>query len=136
VETMAKMLDAEVNKHTAFKIQFSGSGVFPNPKRPRVIWIGLQAPVELKTLQHRLEAAAAKLGYPVEKRSFSPHLTIGRVKPNINSTGIQKIEKALAETKIGSLGSTQVESVHLFKSDLKPTGAIYTQLHTTPLRKE
>ena len=136
VDMLTQMLNTEVSQHPAFKIQFGGSGVFPNPKRPRVIWIGLQAPAELGALQHGLEAATAKLGYPVEKRPFSPHLTIGRVKPNINSTGIQKIEKALAETKIGSLGSARINAVHLFKSDLKPTGAVYTKLHAAPLKNE
>ena len=129
------MLSVEVSQHPAFEIEFGGLGAFPNPKRPRVIWIGIQAPAGLEALQHGIEAAAATLGYPGEKRPFSPHLTIGRVKQNAGSAGMQKIRTALEETKVGSLGTAQVTAVHLFKSDLKPTGAVYTQALLCAARK-
>jgi 2'-5' RNA ligase len=134
VEMLAQMLSVEVSQHQAFQMGFEGLGAFPNPRQPRVIWIGIQAPASLEALQHGIEAAAATLGYPADKRPFSPHLTIGRVKQNVNSTGMQKIRTALEETQVGSLGTTQVTAVHLFKSDLKPTGAVYTQLFSAPLK--
>jgi 2'-5' RNA ligase len=134
VELLSQMLSVEVSQHQAFEMTFEGLGAFPNPKRPRVIWIGIQAPAVLEALQHGIEAAAATLGYPVEKRPFSPHLTIGRVKQNVSSTGMQKIRIAMEETQVGSLGTTRVVAVHLFKSDLKPTGAIYTRLFSAPLK--
>jgi 2'-5' RNA ligase len=133
LEMLAQMLKAEVSKHQEFKLAFGGLGAFPNPRRPRVIWIGIQAPAGLEALQHGIEAATATLGYPTEKRPFSPHLTVGRIKQKVSSAGIQKIRAALEETHIGSLGSTRVSAVHLFKSDLKPTGAVYTQLFSAPL---
>ena len=136
VEMLTQMLSVEMNQHQSFALEFGGLGVFPQPKRPRVIWIGIQAPAGLEALQHSIEAAATKMGYPVEKRPFSPHLTIGRVKQNVNSTGIQKIRATLEETQVGSLGNTQVTAVHLFKSNLKPTGAVYTRLFSVPLGKE
>lgn len=134
LEILAQMLKVEVSQHPAFAIQFEGLGAFPNPKRPRVIWIGIQAPNGFKSLRHGIEAATVKLGCPPEKRPFSPHLTIGRVKQNAGLTGIQKIRNALEETKIGSLGSAHVTAVHIFNSDLKPTGAVYTRLHSAPLK--
>ena len=134
VDMLAQMLSAEASQHTAFEIQFRGLGVFPNPKRPRVLWIGIQAPAGLEALQSHLEAATAKLGFPVEKRPFSPHLTIGRVKQYVSPTDIQKIRTALEETKVGALGTATVTAVHLFKSELKPTGAIYTCLRSAPLQ--
>jgi len=135
VEMLAQILSAEAGQHPAFKIQFRGLGVFPNPKRPRVIWIGIQAPEELAALQHGIKSAAAKLGYPPEERPYSPHLTIGRVKQGPNSGDMQKIRTALEGTKVGELGTAPVNAVHLFKSDLKPTGAVYTCLHTASLRE-
>jgi len=135
VEMLAQMLSVEAGQHPAFEIQFRGLGVFPNTKRPRVIWIGIQAPDELAALQRGIEAAADKLGYPPEKRSFSPHLTIGRVKQNVNSGGMQKIRAALEDVKFGTLGAAPVNAVHLFKSDLHSSGAVYTCLHTAPLGK-
>jgi len=134
VDMLSQMLSVEVSQHRAFEMGFEGLGAFPNSKRPRVIWIGFQAPAGLAALQHGIEAAAATLGYPAEKRSFSPHLTIGRVKQNIGSAGMQKIRTALEETQVGYLGITPVTSVHLFKSDLKPTGAVYTKLFSAPLK--
>jgi 2'-5' RNA ligase len=133
LEMLAQMLNVEVSKHPVFEMEFGGLGAFPNPKRPRVIWIGIQAPTGLEALQHGIEAAAATLGYPPEKRPFSPHLTIGRVKKKGGSPGMQKIRAALEETQVGSLGTAMVTAVHLFKSDLKPTGAVYTKLFSAPL---
>jgi 2'-5' RNA ligase len=136
VEFLTQMLSAEVNQHQAFEMGFEELGVFPNPRRPRVIWIGIQAPAGLEALQHGIEAAAATLGYPSEKRPFSPHLTLGRVKHNTGLAGIKKIRAAFEETKVGKLGTARVTAVHLFKSDLKPTGAVYTQLFSAPLKKQ
>ena len=135
VELLTQMLSVEVSQHQSFALKFGGLGAFPNPRQPRVIWIGIQAPVGLEALQHGIEAAAATLGYPSEKRPFSPHLTIGRVKQNAGPAGIQKIRIALDETTVGELGTAQVIAVHLFKSDLKPTGAVYTRLFSAPLKK-
>jgi len=134
VDMLSQMLNAEVSQHQSFEIKFGGLGAFPNPKRPRVIWIGIQAPDGLEALQHGIEAAAATLGYPNEKRTFSPHLTIGRVKRKVGSAGMQKIRAALEEAKIGSLGSARINAVHLFKSELKPTGAVYTRLFSASLK--
>lgn len=134
LEMLEQMLIAEVCQHQPFEVGFGGLGAFPNSKRPRVIWIGIHAPAGLAALQHGIQAATATLGYPDEQRSFSPHLTIGRVKQNAGSAGIQKIRNALEETKVGTLGTARVSAVHLFKSDLKPTGAVYTRLFSTPLK--
>ena len=134
VEMLSQMLRVETSRYPTFKIQFGDVGVFPNPRRPRVIWVGIQAPGALETLQHGIEAAAATLGYPAEKRPFSPHLTVGRVKQNISASGMQRIRTALDETIANTLGSAQVTAVHLFKSDLKPTGAVYTKLFSAPLK--
>jgi len=134
VEMLSQMLSVEVSQHSTFVLKFGGLGAFPNPRRPRVIWIGIQAPAELEALQHGIEATTATLGYPTEERPFSPHLTIGRVKQTAGSAGIQKIRSALEETKVGALGTTQVSAVHLLKSDLKPSGAVYTRLFSAPLK--
>jgi len=134
VEMLSQMLSVEVGQHATFALKFGGLGSFPNPRRPRVIWIGIQAPAGLEALQHGIEAAAATLGYPSEERPFSPHLTIGRVKQNVSSAGVQKIRSALEQTKVGALGTAQVSAVHLFKSDLKPSGAVYTRLFSATLK--
>src|SRR6266498_623193 len=133
VDMLSQMIRAEADLFHCFDLLLSGIGSFPSLKRPRVIYIGVQAPVALETLQRGIESASHRLGYESEERGFSPHLTIGRVKQNVAGTEQQTIRRALEETKIDSLGSARVDSVHLYKSDLQPTGSVYTRLFTAPL---
>ena len=136
IEFLTQMIRTEADSYYCFDIHLTGLGSFPSPKRPRVIYIGIQAPAELEALQHGVESAAHRLGYESEDRGFSPHLTLGRVKHalRISSTDQQKIRRALEETKIDSLGTARVDSMHLYKSDLKPTGSVYTKLYSAPLK--
>jgi 2'-5' RNA ligase len=134
VEILTQMLRAETDLLNCFDLRLDGLGSFPNLKRPRVIYVGIQAPAVLKTLQRGIESASRRLGYESEERGFSPHLTIGRVKQNVTATEQQTIRRALEETKIDSLGTARVDSVHLYKSDLKSTGSVYTRLYSAPLR--
>jgi len=135
LEMLAQAIKTEASQHLAFSISIGGLGVFPNPKRPRVIWIGVEAPAELQSLQRGIEAAAARLGYAPENRSFSPHLTIGRVNQNVSMAEAQKIRAALEQTHVGALGTTMVDAIHIFKSDLQPAGAVYTLLYAAQFRK-
>jgi 2'-5' RNA ligase len=135
VDMLTQMLHAEADSCPAFDIHLTGVGSFPNPKRPRVIYIGMQAPAGLEALKRGIESASRRLGYESEDRGFSPHLTIGRVKQNATSSDQQTIRRALEEIRIDSLGTARVDSVHLYKSDLKPTGSVYTRLYSAPLKK-
>ncbi len=129
------MLTVEAAQHPCFEMQAEGLGSFPNSRRPRVIWIGLHAPAALESLQHGIESASARLGYETEEKSFSPHLTIGRVKQNLSSPETQRIRAALEATKIGRLGVVHVDAAHLFKSELRPNGSVYTKLFSAPIGK-
>ena len=135
VDMISQMLRAETGLFNCFELRLSGLGSFPNLKRPRVIYIGIQAPLALETLQRGIESASRRLGYEAEERGFSPHLTLGRVKQNVTATEQQVIRRALEDTKIDFLGTARVDSVQLFKSDLRPSGSVYTRLYTAPLRK-
>ena len=135
MEVLTQMIRAEADSFNCFDIHLTGIGSFPNPKRPRVIYIGIQAPAELEAFQRQLESATRRLGYNSEERAFAPHLTIGRVRQNIPQDDQQKIRRALEASKIDSPGTAKVNSVHLYKSDLKPTGPIYTKLFSAHLRK-
>jgi len=135
MDMLSQMLRAETELFNCFDLGLNGLGSFPSPKRPRVIYIGIQAPAALESLYRGIESASRRLGYESEERGFSPHLTLGRVKQNVTATEQQMIRRALEQTKIDSLGTARVDSVQLFKSDLKPTGSVYTQLYSAPLRK-
>jgi 2'-5' RNA ligase len=133
VDVLTHILRTEADSCQQFDMHINGLGSFPNSKRPRVLFIGIQARAGLEALQRGIDSATAKLGYKSESRGFSPHLTIGRVRENISSADQQGIRKALEEIKIDSLGTARVDSVHLYKSELKPTGSVYTKLFSAPL---
>jgi len=135
VDMLTQMISAEADLFECFELLFDGLGSFPSPKRPRVIFIGIQAPAVLNALHRGIESASRRLGYETEERDFSPHLTIGRVKQNVAAPEQQVIRRALEGTKIVSLGTARIDSVHLYKSDLKPTGSVYTRLYSAPLKK-
>jgi 2'-5' RNA ligase len=135
LDILIEMIQGEVSSHHQFDISVGGSGAFPNLRQPRIIWIGVEAPAELMALQNGIEAATAKLGYAREERAFSPHLTLGRISRNTSAEGIKIISKVLETTRIGFLGATCVEKIHLYRSDLQPTGAVYTQIFSSTLIK-
>jgi RNA 2',3'-cyclic 3'-phosphodiesterase len=112
----------------AFDLQLDGLGAFPNLKQPRVLWIGVQAGSQLQGIQQNIESGMNRLGYEKEERSFSPHLTLGRVRPAISPSDTVKIRDALQVIQLGRIGSARVNSVHLFKSDLSPAGSQHTKL--------
>jgi RNA 2',3'-cyclic 3'-phosphodiesterase len=133
MDMLTQMLHAGTDLLKCFDLHITGLGSFPNLKRPRVIYMGIQAPATLETLQRGIESASRRLGYEAEERHFSPHLTIGRVRQNVTATEQQTIRLALEETKIDFLGTARVDSIHLYKSDLKPPGPVYTRLYSAPL---
>ena len=133
LELVTKLLQAETARHHCFDIDVGGIGAFPTNRRPRVIWIGIQAPPALMALQHAIESETVRLGYAVEERPFSAHLTLARVSHNATPEEVRKTGDVLTGYKVGQLGIVQVRTVRLFRSDLQPGGAIYTPLLTAPL---
>lgn len=134
VDELTRMLRTEADSRPAFDISIGGLGSFPNPKRPRVLFVGVQAPAGLEALQRGIESACSRFGHESDSRPFSPHLTIGRVRDHAAPEDMQRIRRVLEETKIDSLGTVRVDSVHLYKSELKPGGPLYTRLFSAPLQ--
>jgi len=109
----------------------AGLGGFPSHRKPRVIWVGLQGEVErLAKIQAGLEKALEPLGFAREGRGFRPHLTIGRVKDRHH---LQSLIEAMSTLELPEFNSFDADEIILYKSDLRPTGAIYTKLHRMPL---
>ena len=135
VDFLKQLITREANSHPQFNLQLGGLGAFPNSKRPRLLWIGINAPADLVSLQKSIESGTSRLGYEQEERAFSPHLSIGRVRQNIGPPEQQKIRTALDTIQLGNIGTARVDSVHLYRSDLQPSGSIYTKLFSAPLSK-
>ena len=113
----------------SFKVTVSGAGCFPSPRSPRVLWVGLAKAPELVSLYESVEDAMSSLGFDRETRTFSPHLTIGRLRSRENA---QRLGELI--TSIGFESETfEAREVIVMRSSLKPTGAIYTPLDVIPL---
>ena len=115
-----------------FRLEVGGVGTFPNPKNARVVWVGVSGEVEkLSRLQSSVEETISGIGFERDKRAFTPHLTLGRIKYlRSRDTWL----KALDEVKDTRLSGFDVAAVSLMKSELKPSGAIYTEMGKIELK--
>lgn len=124
-------MDQVVEQFSRFPIMIEDLGCFPNLRRPRVLWLGItERSGALQNLQMNLAREMAKLGFPLEKRKFHPHLTLGRAKKGINNSDYRNIADQINQFPVQKIGQQFVESISLIQSDLRPSGPIYTTLHT------
>ncbi len=131
---LMNILRAEVGRQQVFSLSIAGLGAFPSPRRPRVLWVGVEAPPQLNALARLVESETRKLGYAPEERPFSAHLTLGRVSQNASPLEVGQVAETLAGMQVGLLGNAAVREVILFKSVLTPQGAEYSALLKVPLQ--
>ncbi len=119
-----------------FTFTVIGLGCFPNTRAPRVVWVGVEEPTgTLVRLRDAVEAQVAPLGFPTERRSFSAHLTLGRVQRRASKSEVREVGRVVAATAIGKLDEMEVGAVSYIKSDLKPSGAVYSALFEAGLQE-
>lgn len=126
-------IDNSVIKYEPFDISLGSMGLFPDIKRPRVLWLGLNGEIKrLASLRDDLQKPLEAFGIKQEKRSFKPHLTLGRFRKPVRNESL--LEKIL--DKYGEISGPieKLNELVLFKSDLKPSGAVYTKLNSWPLK--
>lgn len=120
-----------------FEVSVRGLGVFPNSRRPRVVWVGVEdTSGHLARVQSELEDRLGKLGFEREDRSFHPHLTLGRVRRGASAIESQELGETLAGVVSPEIGSLSVVRLSLMRSDLRPTGAVYSRMGEAPLGGE
>ncbi len=132
IEDIGEAMAEAAGDCAPFALTVGGIGFFPGIKRPRVIWVGLGgATTVLLNLQRNLANRLAAVGFAKEKRSFKAHLTLGRIRravhPNI-------LGQALEDYSDLENLNFSADRIILFKSDLKPSGAVYTHLKQAELR--
>lgn len=110
-------------------VKFRNLGFFPNERRPRVLWAGMESARGLSSLAKAIEEALAKLGMAREEREFTPHLTLARSKEGKVST---RLRDALAKHSTSEFGEMNASAFHLIESKLKSAGAEYTTLESFP----
>ncbi len=114
-------------KSKPIRLQLSHLGCFPDEKRPRVLWVGLIGEmIQLGQLKQAVDQRLVPLGWPLETKKFSPHLTLGRVKDS------RKIANVRWGGEVEQV-HFRVTAVHLIQSTLQSSGPIYTTLHSVKM---
>jgi 2'-5' RNA ligase len=113
----------------AFRIVSGGFGVFPSPRHPGVLWVGIgEGGAELRALAAKISSGLAAAGLVFEDR-FEPHVTIGRVKGQLPENFIRRVSDFAADRK----ASSPLSSVELMESVLTPEGPVYKRIHSKKL---
>ncbi len=119
-----------------FYLEVKNLGVFPNSRRVQVVWVGVDGEIDrLARLQQRIEASLARLGFARESRSFTPHLTLARVRDRASSEERQELGQLIANTSFEAKYTFEVNVISLMKSQLTREGAIYHQIDSVRLKK-
>lgn len=131
VDSIGRAVQNRLQSGWALNLKIEKLGVFPDVRKPRVLWCGTSGDVEkLAALQKQLEADFAGIGFPEEGRPFRAHLTLARIKDPRSPAGM---DEALQKNRNFSAGEFSVRELILFQSKLTPQRAIYTRLATFPL---
>ncbi len=122
-------------RHAPFVLALADLGCFPNWTRPQVLWTGVAGDRgALECLQAPIEEIAQSAGFPAERRPFSPHITLARTARSASPQDRRRLGAALAAFRadppldLGHLGTVTVDHLIFMRSDLRPTGSVYTPI--------
>jgi len=133
VDDLSAALDEAAARHAAHAARVAKVGAFPNARRPRVIWVGLDEPTgQLAALQKDVDEATSYLAEP-DRRGFAAHLTLGRIKGGRNLTQLSRLMDGY---RLASSVEIPVNEIVLIRSQLSRSGPTYTPLHRSPLSQE
>jgi 2'-5' RNA ligase len=130
LEKIEKIMENAVKSIDPFNIQLKGTGVFPNQNYIKVVWIGMDKGEQIGDIAGKIDESLSKLGFEREKRGFSSHLTIARVR---NAKNKEKLVRTIEKYNEVEFAEIKVNSITLKKSELTPKGPIYTTLKEIPL---
>lgn len=116
-----------VSSNAPVKMNFRGAGFFPDERRPRVFWIGIDSTPTLGEIAAQIETKLELLGFARESREFKPHLTLARI---TELGGIDKLRSTIRKHGALDFGNVRTNEMHLYQSELGRGGAKYTRLKT------
>ncbi|HEX5973334.1 MAG TPA: RNA 2',3'-cyclic phosphodiesterase [Gemmatimonadaceae bacterium] len=128
---LSQMLDRVAAQHRPFEMTLAGVGAFPNFRRPRVVWMGVDGDSRLELLHHDVEIAAEQAGYELEGRPFRPHVTLARVREPLPAERVRAL--ARVARGIDHASTEYVDRLTLFDSVAGDSGAHYRRLHAATL---
>jgi 2'-5' RNA ligase len=130
IDVIEQIIKESVKDITPFPLTLKGTGVFPNERYLKVIWVGIINGDTLATIAQSIDEKILPLGFKKEQRGFSAHLTIGRVRTAKNKDQLLTVINNFKEKEFLQ---QEIRAITLKKSDLTPTGPIYTTLREIPL---
>jgi len=140
IDPLLGAVEQALGSQVAVSVPLERLGAFPHPQSPRVLWVGPSENWEkgaeaqrIAEIHGAIEQACEGVGFLRETRPFSPHLTLARIKMGERHVGVALAQRGVLDRPL-SLGALAVESVVLMKSELKPTGSVYTKLWAVRLR--
>ena len=125
------MAVAIARQHRPFSMQVANIGAFPNFRRARVVWIGVEHEARLELLHHDLEIAGEAEGFELEGRAFRPHVTLARVRMPLELERVKRL--ARVARRIDFTATSDVSEITVFESTLASSGAAYRRLHAAQL---
>ena len=128
---LAAALTSAAAGASTLSLALGGFGVFPDFRRPRVVWVGIAPEPGLEILQHRVEQEFAPLGFPSEARPFRPHVTLGRAARDARPPAFTGLEEALS--RLAFAETALVSALDLMQSTLQSGGAVYHVTHSERL---
>ncbi|MES2177246.1 MAG: RNA 2',3'-cyclic phosphodiesterase [Gemmatimonadota bacterium] len=131
VPRVIAMAESVARMHRPFEIQLNGIGAFPNFKRARVVWLGVEQEARLELLHHDLEVAGEAEGFEIEGRPFRPHLTVARVRVPLDRERTRLF--ARAARRVNFSASAVVSEIAVFESTLASRGARYRRIYAATL---
>jgi 2'-5' RNA ligase len=133
---ITEAIEESVRGIPPFRLKVKELGVFPNPKRVQVAWVGISGELDkLTQLQKKLESNLSPMGFAPESRSFTPHLTLARLNNRASPSERQSFGDLITSTSFED-GDIEVDAISLMKSQLTRTGAIYTRISSVRLERE
>jgi len=128
---LADAADRAAARHSAMEMSVHEVGAFPNFRRARVVWIGVEQERRLELLHHDLELACESARFEVEGRPFRPHITLARVRNPLPADRMKAFARVARWVRVRA--TVPVERITLFESTLAPSGARYRRLHSAIL---
>jgi len=130
LDAIERAMAAAAARTSPITLNATGMGCFPNTRRPRVVWVGIDEPSgHLEQLKKALDR---ELELEPEKRPFSPHLTLSRGHKRAGRGDIQQLGQVVESATLKDAGEMIAQQIHLIRSDLRPAGPIYTILASAP----
>ncbi len=134
IKAIRGAVDEAAQEVPPFRLEVRGLGVFPNPGRVRVVWVGVRGELgRLERLQKGLEAKLTPLGFAAERRPFTPHLTLARVRERATSEEVRRFGQFISTRRFQAAYPFDVDKISLMQSHLDREGAVYSCLSSARL---